>query len=163
MEDEMIEEEFNKKIDVIVEMFNADKGDIEALYEDIKAGYFLSDDTNEDLDIEDLNNLSSRFLTEDLESYEYYEFIILGILFRAALELYGTEEERELCNFTVERIQQGKEPELIFPNKVIYGDAVEEIKSIRCTCKKCGYTWVPITGEPPKVCPKCKSYNWYKA
>jgi len=27
-------------------------------------------------------------------------------------------------------------------------------------CQKCGHEWFPRTPEPPKVCPKCKSYEW---
>lgn len=27
-------------------------------------------------------------------------------------------------------------------------------------CTRCGYTWEPKRGVPPKVCPKCKSYKW---
>jgi predicted Zn-ribbon and HTH transcriptional regulator len=37
---------------------------------------------------------------------------------------------------------------------------IEEIKSIRCTCNKCGYSWIPNDGIAPKVCTKCKSYAW---
>ena len=27
-------------------------------------------------------------------------------------------------------------------------------------CQKCGWEWIPRIEELPKVCPKCKSYNW---
>lgn len=27
-------------------------------------------------------------------------------------------------------------------------------------CTRCGYTWEPKRGVPPKVCPKCKSHKW---
>lgn len=26
-------------------------------------------------------------------------------------------------------------------------------------CKRCGHTWVPLKKEP-RVCPRCKSYEW---
>lgn len=35
-----------------------------------------------------------------------------------------------------------------------------EIKLPKLECKRCGHTWVPRTGEPPAVCPKCKSPRW---
>lgn len=37
---------------------------------------------------------------------------------------------------------------------------IEPMKSINCTCDKCGYNWMPNGGIAPKVCPKCKSHNW---
>lgn len=30
------------------------------------------------------------------------------------------------------------------------------------TCLHCGHIWVPSKSEP-KVCPKCKRYNWNEA
>lgn len=39
---------------------------------------------------------------------------------------------------------------------------IEQINSITCTCDKCGYGWTPNNRIAPKVCPKCKSYNWNK-
>ena len=29
-------------------------------------------------------------------------------------------------------------------------------------CKKCKHEWSPRIEEPPKSCPKCKSYKWNK-
>ena len=29
------------------------------------------------------------------------------------------------------------------------------------TCKRCDHTWNPIT-PTPRVCPRCKSYDWQK-
>lgn len=29
-----------------------------------------------------------------------------------------------------------------------------------CNCIRCHYTWVPLGGARPKVCPRCKSYSW---
>lgn len=29
-------------------------------------------------------------------------------------------------------------------------------------CQKCNYAWYPIRETKPKVCPRCKSYNWEK-
>lgn len=33
---------------------------------------------------------------------------------------------------------------------------------MKCTCKKCGYTWESRTDTKPKSCPACKSYRWDK-
>lgn len=35
--------------------------------------------------------------------------------------------------------------------------AIEKVR-----CLKCGYEWYPNSESPPKVCPKCKSYEWDK-
>ena len=37
----------------------------------------------------------------------------------------------------------------------------EKIKS-ELTCQRCGHQWFP-QAEPPKVCPRCKSYAWKEA
>ncbi len=29
------------------------------------------------------------------------------------------------------------------------------------TCLKCGHQWIPRMDDP-KMCPKCKTYNWSK-
>jgi len=29
-------------------------------------------------------------------------------------------------------------------------------------CERCGHDWVPRRDEKPNLCPKCKSYVWYK-
>lgn len=29
-----------------------------------------------------------------------------------------------------------------------------------CKCNKCNHKWIRRTIEDPKMCPKCKSYNW---
>ena len=29
-------------------------------------------------------------------------------------------------------------------------------------CERCRHEWVPRTGTPPRVCPKCKSPYWDK-
>jgi DNA-directed RNA polymerase subunit RPC12/RpoP len=29
-------------------------------------------------------------------------------------------------------------------------------------CERCGHTWVPVSEERPRVCPKCKSPYWDK-
>lgn len=29
-------------------------------------------------------------------------------------------------------------------------------------CNNCGYEWYPRTEIKPKVCTRCKSYNWNK-
>jgi hypothetical protein len=34
---------------------------------------------------------------------------------------------------------------------------------LECTCDLCGHTWEPREGVLPKVCVKCKSYNWNKS
>lgn len=31
---------------------------------------------------------------------------------------------------------------------------------MKCKCKRCGYQWNSIEDKPPKVCPKCKSYEY---
>ena len=30
----------------------------------------------------------------------------------------------------------------------------------KLNCKKCKHEWVPRSEVKPKVCPKCKSYDW---
>lgn len=32
-------------------------------------------------------------------------------------------------------------------------------------CKRCGYEWISriFTGEKPKECPRCKTYQWEEA
>lgn len=29
-----------------------------------------------------------------------------------------------------------------------------------CVCKKCKNTWLQRTLEKPKMCPRCKTYDW---
>jgi predicted Zn-ribbon and HTH transcriptional regulator len=29
-------------------------------------------------------------------------------------------------------------------------------------CNACDWEWIPRGKKPPKVCPHCKSYDWYK-
>ena len=29
-------------------------------------------------------------------------------------------------------------------------------------CLRCGHEWFQATDQRPKVCPRCKNYNWYK-
>ena len=103
----MIDEEFNKKNNEFAEMFEVSRSGMEALYEDIKTEYFLP---NEDgnLSRKELEDISDHFLGEDIDSYEYHQFILFGILFRAALELYGTEDAKDTCNSIVERIQESR-------------------------------------------------------
>jgi predicted Zn-ribbon and HTH transcriptional regulator len=36
--------------------------------------------------------------------------------------------------------------------KIVYDEA---------TCKRCEHTWNPVT-PTPRVCPRCKSYDWQK-
>jgi len=35
------------------------------------------------------------------------------------------------------------------------------IITMKKQCKKCGYSWESRINNP-KVCPRCKSYNWNK-
>ena len=46
---------------------------------------------------------------------------------------------------------------------------IKNIKTLVCQCDNCGNEWEPKTNKTkvkkedlPKVCPKCKSYNWNK-
>lgn len=34
------------------------------------------------------------------------------------------------------------------------------VKVIEYTCERCGYIWQPRGKAEPKVCPKCKRYDW---
>ena len=41
------------------------------------------------------------------------------------------------------------------------------IKNVRLmqtilVCDKCGYEWQQRSKQPPRMCPKCKSYGWNK-
>lgn len=37
---------------------------------------------------------------------------------------------------------------------------ITKFETIKCTCNKCQYDWIPNNGIPPKICPRCKSYYW---
>lgn len=46
---------------------------------------------------------------------------------------------------------------------------IKNIKTLVCHCDNCGNEWEPQINNPkvkkenlPKVCTKCKSYNWNK-
>jgi len=41
-------------------------------------------------------------------------------------------------------------------------EELQENINIVCNCKHCGHSWIKRTLEKPKVCPKCKSYNYDK-
>ena len=43
--------------------------------------------------------------------------------------------------------------------KIIKNNLEEFMKSKKATCLRCGYEWPPLTTDP-KVCPRCKSYEW---
>ncbi len=30
-----------------------------------------------------------------------------------------------------------------------------------CKCTNCGHEWITRSNEKPRVCPKCKNYNWF--
>ncbi len=34
------------------------------------------------------------------------------------------------------------------------------IQVIQYTCERCGYQWQPAKAQMPKVCSRCKSYEW---
>lgn len=33
---------------------------------------------------------------------------------------------------------------------------------MKLKCDKCGHKWFTRTDKKPKVCPRCKSYDWEK-
>ncbi len=33
-------------------------------------------------------------------------------------------------------------------------------KEFECDCIKCKHKWIKRSLEDPKMCPKCKSYDW---
>ena len=39
----------------------------------------------------------------------------------------------------------------------------EVISKLKCLRPECGHEWYPRTGKLPKVCPKCKHYDWNKS
>lgn len=34
------------------------------------------------------------------------------------------------------------------------------VQVIQYRCERCGYTWQPARPQLPKVCSRCKSYEW---
>ncbi len=38
--------------------------------------------------------------------------------------------------------------------------SIISVPTLRCNYEDCGNTWVPRTSRMPKVCPKCKRYDW---
>ncbi len=40
---------------------------------------------------------------------------------------------------------------------------VEPTVIAELVCGKCGHHWIPRTPRLPKVCPKCKHYDWNKS
>jgi len=33
---------------------------------------------------------------------------------------------------------------------------------LELNCKVCGHTWIRRIDKPPKVCPRCKHYDWMR-
>lgn len=41
-------------------------------------------------------------------------------------------------------------------------DNKPKIEITELECKRCGKKWYPSSPELPEVCPRCKSYSWWK-
>ncbi len=37
------------------------------------------------------------------------------------------------------------------------------VSELVCLRPRCGHRWMPRSAKLPKVCPKCKSYDWNKS
>jgi predicted Zn-ribbon and HTH transcriptional regulator len=37
---------------------------------------------------------------------------------------------------------------------------MEKTDVFECKCKKCKHSWIKRSLSDPKMCPKCKSYDW---
>lgn len=110
------EDMIDNLIEKCTQTFNVDRDEINVLCELIAFEYFISDiDEHDDLSREELISLCYHLMEDDERS----EFMFEVFLYRAAMELYGTEEENDRCNnivdYAVEIMRKRKRPEIKIP------------------------------------------------
>ena len=67
---------------------------------------------------------------------------------------------------TVRRAEdQGEEALILMPTGVtVTGQAgvIRTLPPMTLTCTRCGHSWTPRSGKPPRSCPGCNSPYWNK-
>lgn len=111
-----------------------------------------------------------RRLTQSAEEKNFWVGYLRGVRRAEHGEKFGTEDDHRLWLALADDIMPDRRARgLGYRAGLKLIPPIEAIKTLfqttlpHLTCTRCGHSWTPRTGKPPRNCPGCNSPYWDKA